>query len=388
MNRRDFLKSSRAGLGAVCLLSKRSLVGGRREQIEGIVITAGDRSSAQIIVGWDAGQVIRNAAQTLQTEIKRRTGVEVPIRNGRNRQLGSTAIYLGTLSSNAELVDALEALGLEPVTRSLPGREGFRLVSRSQRNSAAVVVNGCDDLGTFHGVGLLLRRIRFSEDGANLASGLDISTKPATPMRRIRFGDHWGYVNTELAGWKEIWTDYIFWGLSAVTMRCDPAHQGDPRESQMAKYLWEKWAERVPLAKSMGLEVVHLTQTNLVFKDGEFGPTGTPNFQELNYMCPDFIGVNPKSPRALELLRKSRKWFFDHMPHIEDVDYDLTSGWDGGGCKDPAVAPWACIYANLVDTVVYPLVAEHNPRAKVILGLYGVGPDNPVGGFRELKISA
>src|SRR5262249_43768995 len=124
-------------------------------------------------------------------------------------------------------------------------------------------------------------------------------------------------------------------------------------------------------------------QTNLVFKDGEFGPTGIPNFKELNYMCQDFNGVNPKFPRALEVLRESRKWYFDHMPYIQDVTYHLTSGVDGGGCTDPAVAPWACTYADLVDRIVYPLIADHNPRARMILGLYGLGA-NAWGRIREL----
>ena len=68
--------------------------------------------------------------------------------------------------------------------------------------------------------------------------------------------------------------------------------------TNLARILWDKWVQRVPLARSLGLEVVHLTQTNLAFKDGEFGPLGIPNFQKINYMCPDFNGINPKFPEG------------------------------------------------------------------------------------------
>src|SRR5262249_40344587 len=103
MNRRDFLKRSTAGVSSVPLWNKTSRADKGEDQSEAIVIVAGSRSSAEIMVGRDAGQVIHNAAQTLQTEIKRRTGVEVPIRNEADRQSGTMTILLGTLDRNASL---------------------------------------------------------------------------------------------------------------------------------------------------------------------------------------------------------------------------------------------------------------------------------------------
>ncbi len=342
----------------------------RSAEPKAMPIASGGAARAVIVVGPDAGEVVGNAAQTLQQEIQRRTGTKLSIQTAGKTGPGLTAIYLGTQGRCELLNKALEKLAAQPLTPDRPGKEGFQLVSGRTGNACIVVVNGCDDLGTFHGVGWLLRRMRFHQAEATLPEGLRFSTAPASEMRRIRFGDHFGYVNTEVPEWREIWSDYILWGLSAATFRCDPAHQGDPRVTNLARLLWDKWVQRVPLARSLGLEVVHITQTNLAFKDGEFGPLGIPNFQKINTMCPDFNGINPKFPEGREALRASRKWFFDHMPYIEQVNYHLTSGWDGGGCNDPAVAPWACTYADLVDTITYPLIAKHNPRAKIILGLY------------------
>jgi hypothetical protein len=322
----------------------------------------------QIILPTDSSDVLRNAAITLQQEIQRRTAAKLLIRPEKSGG-ESASIYLGTLDTNPDLVKALAAIGQKPVQADDPGKEGFLLASGIGKDGRSVIViNGCDNLGTFHGVGWLLRRMRFNENNATCSSGLNLCTAPATPMRGIRFGDAQGYINTKPDGWREIWTDYILWGLSAATYRCDPAHLGDPRASTPARDLWDRWAVKVDLAESMGLNVVHLTQTNLVARDGEFGPDQIPDFKEINYMAADFNGINPKFPRAWEVLLKFREWFFDNMPRIEKVNLYLTSGNDSGGCLDPEIAPWSVAYAEMWDRI-YPLLKARNPNARLIQSL-------------------
>ncbi len=363
----------------VAALLATALQGAGAEDAKTLPIVRGGAAEAVIVVGPEASEVVGNAALTLQEEIQRRTGAKLAIQTVEKTGPGLTRIYLGTQDRCQSLGKALGPLAQRPVTADRPGKEGFQLLSGSASGDPVVVVNGCDDLGTFHGVGWLLRRMRFRQAEATLPAGLRLATAPASEMRRIRFGDHCGYVNAELPGWREIWSDYVLWGLSAVTFRCDPAHQGDPRESKLARMLWDKWTERVPLARSLGLEIVHLTQTNLAFKDGEFGPAGIPNFPKINFMCPDFNGVNPKFPEGRAALRASRTWFFDHLPCIEQVNYYLTSGWDGGGCNDPAVAPWSCTYADLVDTIVYPAHRQAQSQGQDHPGLVRCSRCRPVG---------
>jgi len=336
-----------------------------------VLITTDGRAAAEIILPAGANDVLQNAAITLQQEIERRTDVQLPIQTEKSEGV-STSIHLGTLGTNSKLVKALEGIEHEPVRQNDPGKEGFVLASGIREDgSGIVVINGCDNLGTFHGVGWLLRRMRFSEKNAACPSDLNVRTAPAAPMRGIRFGDAQGYINTEPEGWREIWTDYILWGLSAATYRCDPAHLGDPRASEPARDLWERWTVKVDLAESMGLNVVHLTQTNLVARDGEFGPDQIPNFKEINYMAADFNGINPKFPRGWEVLLEFRNWFFDNMPRIEKVDLYLTSGNDSGGCLDPEIAPWSVAYAEMWDRI-YPLLEARNPNARLIFSLYGI----------------
>ncbi len=324
-----------------------------------------------IVLDSSANEVIRNTAQLLQQEIARRTNVKVPIFLGEkeNPDQGQLhKIFLGTRDQSRSVNKTLESFDTKAISADTPGAEGFHIKAFNGPDGACIVINGCDDLGTVHGVGWFLRQVDFQETMASVAADLDLASAPVAKIRLIRFGDAQGYPNTPLEGWREIWSDFALWGLGAVVVRCDPAHQGDPRQTEAARVLWDRWAKMVPLARSLGLDIAHLTQTNLTFKDGEFGPSEVPNFQELNYMCPDFNGVNPKFPRGHKLLLDGRKWFFDRMPHIKDVRFHIMSSWDGGGCNDPHVYPWSVTCAELVDEI-FPLLAAHNPDARVIYSI-------------------
>jgi len=364
MNRRDLLKSILPAAASVSIV-KATLA----ESPEPIVLR-GD-TNAKILVGRETSPVLQSAASALRSEISRRTGIALPI--GTSVEVGSadTAILINTGSGDANVTRVLHSLGQRPATTEWPGREGFVLASGRLGNQRVAIVNGSDDLGSFHGVGWLLRKMDFDENEAAIPAELSLSTAPRMPMRRIRFGVGMGYQETEPEQLRDIWTEYILWGLSATTCWWDPAQHGDPRHSEYARDFRDKWARSVPVAKLLGLQLAVLIQTSLVAFDGEFGPANIPDFERLHATCPDFNGVNPKFPEAMNILLASRKWFFDNMPEIDQVDYFLTSGWDSGGCMDPDLTPWAVKYAELVDKI-YPFIKAHKPNAKIILGLYGV----------------
>ena len=334
-----------------------------------VVNTAG--AAAEVLVDYfTSDDVVNNAAKAFVKEVHRRTGILLPIRHGSARP-GNISIHIGNTDGDIALNAALAKLGQSPVNGDKPGKEGFQLVSGRVDGRGIVVVNGCDSLGTFHGIGRLLRKMRFVKGCASAPTGLDISTAPTTWQRRIIFESNAGYANTPVEGFRDIWTDYIFWGLSAISTSCDPAQQGDPRVSEFSRYQWDKWAAAVRLTQSLGLDMVHVTQVNLVAKEGEFGPANIPNFDELNYLACNANGVNPKLPRAREVLYAARKWFFEHMPYASNVDY-IISGWDTGGCTDPDLGPWSIAFAEMVDSMTAPLIFKENPNAKILMRMYFV----------------
>ena len=127
-------------------------------QVEEIVVVSEGQAKAVIVIGLDAGEVIGNAAKAFQQEIQRRTGIILPIRYEKAKP-GNVVIHIANLNQDTSANKALAALGSKPVTADNPGKEGFLLVSGKKDNAKIVVVNGCDGLGSFHGVGWLLRRM-------------------------------------------------------------------------------------------------------------------------------------------------------------------------------------------------------------------------------------
>jgi len=302
----------------VCIMLLATLSVVSHGQVDRFVIVSDTGAEAEVVISLAASEVIHNAAEAFVSRVKQRMGVSLPIRYAKAKT-GKIPIYLGVLEQSEPIANAVKSIGCEPVSADSPGKEGFLLASGKNSDGAGViVVNGCDELGTFHGVGWLLRKMRFSDGKVTVPIGLKITTAPATWQRRIRFADHTGYVNTELDGWKEILTEYVLWGLSSNTARCDPAHQGDPRETEVGRDNWNHWRGIVPLTKSLGLAVTHgETQVILVARDGEWGPANIPDFKELNHQCCDNNGINPKTERGKEVIRNSRKWFFDNLPYAD-----------------------------------------------------------------------
>ena len=332
------------------------------------IVNAGGAQAEVLVDYFSADEVVENAAKAFVKEVHRRTGILLPIRQG-SAQPGNVSIHIGNTDGDSSLNDALAKLGHKPVSSDAPGKEGYQIVSGRVDGLDILVVNGCDSLGAFHGVGRLLRKMRFVDGGASAPSDLNISSAPASWQRRFIFEANAGFANTTPDGWREIWTDYIFWGLSAISTSCDPAQQGDPRESDFSRYLWDTWTQAVDLTQSLGLDMVHVTQTNLVPKEGEFAPANIPDFPEINYMTCNSNGINPKFPRGMKVLEDSRRWFFENLPKAEKVDY-IFSGWDTGGCRDPEIGPWSIKFAEIVGDMLYPMVTERNPDAKIILRLY------------------
>lgn len=116
-----------------------------------VTIVSQGKALAEIVLEPRAGSVLRAAAESLQEIVHRRTGVALPIREGGESLGEGTNIHLATCDRSEKLNEALGELGRQPVIADRPGREGFLLLSEKRGEAACVVINGCDDLGTFHG---------------------------------------------------------------------------------------------------------------------------------------------------------------------------------------------------------------------------------------------
>jgi len=120
---------------------------------ETIRLAAGNEPLAQIVISSEATSAVTTAAEALQEQVELRTRAKLPVVSPHDAEPATTSIHIGTAGTDRALADALAALGRSPLSPEDPGREAFQLASGTRDGTGIVVVNGCDDLGTFHGVG-------------------------------------------------------------------------------------------------------------------------------------------------------------------------------------------------------------------------------------------
>ncbi len=118
------------------------------------------------------------AAQMLQEEVQKRTGLKWPVASEYDGR--QPAIALVTMGVS-------ELAGLK--VPSAPGlkREGYRICVEQEAGPVVWVI-GADARGVLFGVGRLLRLLDWGPSRAALADTTDIATSPAYPIRGHQLG--------------------------------------------------------------------------------------------------------------------------------------------------------------------------------------------------------
>jgi len=135
-----------------------------------------DLSRAVIVHSSDQGRHSK-AAQMLQFEIERRTGIKLNISTSMPSD-GLPAILVGSADSFPDSYRMPSGL-------SVPAKaEGYAMwIDRTQPTAPKVYVVGRDDKGVVFGVGRLIRLLYLTANHIHLANDVQISTAPADPTR-------------------------------------------------------------------------------------------------------------------------------------------------------------------------------------------------------------
>ncbi len=144
------------------------------------------------------------AARVLVEEVAKRTGLNWSVGTNWPAQGAVIAIASGATETAWPSARTITRTRTSPSTLPLPEhrQEGFRLVVEAGDTQAPVVwIQGADSRGALFGTGELLRRLEWAKGKACLASGFDIATAPAHPIR----GHQLGYRHTANSydGWDE-----------------------------------------------------------------------------------------------------------------------------------------------------------------------------------------
>ncbi|MCB9768621.1 MAG: hypothetical protein H6752_10530 [Candidatus Omnitrophica bacterium] len=201
-----------------------------------------DLASAKIVLNENSG-VPAKAAEMLEEEIEKRTGIALPIVPLSDSQEGP-AICLIRVDQAPEGVD----------TTGVPeAPEGYSI----RVNGDQVQLLGRDDRGVLFAAGRLLRLLSMSEGEVELSSDVDISTAPKYPIR----GHQLGYRNTantydawDLETFEQYIRDLIAFGANSVELitALDPEEKDGP---VMTETQWDMNLKLAELAHSYGLDV-------------------------------------------------------------------------------------------------------------------------------------
>ena len=283
-----------------------------------------DFRRASIRVPGSAEPLTVRAAQILQEEIQRRTGLLLPLTT---EEPDGDGIWV------AASADALPpaAAALAAQAGDAPGREGFRLAVSAQEGRHMAVVLGTDAHGALYGVGRLLRSMRWHRDDVAFPDGLRMAQAPVFALRGHQLG-YRAKTNAYDAWTPEIYDQYMrelaLFGANAVEL-LPPLTDDDPSSPLMPVEPLEMIGRLSAIAHSYGLAV----------------------WVWYPHMADDYT-----DPATVEAELAQRREVFTRMPYL---DHLFIPGGDPGELEPEPLFDWA----RKVSEVLH----ESHPEADVWL---------------------
>jgi Glycosyl hydrolase family 20, domain 2 len=283
-----------------------------------------DLSGAVIVTAKDPGKIEQKAAQVLQEEIQKRTGIELKFVT-QWPDSGVPVIAVGTRTQAGEFAGPFAA---EVAAAASPGPEGFSLASKSEPRTA-IVICGNDGRGAFHGVGRLLRKMQLRPQSVLAPEKLEITTAPKFSLR----GDQLGYrpkVNAYDAWSPAQFDQYIrelaLFGANSIEIL--PPRTDDQKTSPLMKLPPMEMMERLSeIIDSYGLDVW----------------VWYPN-----------MGKDYTSEAAIQKELAEREEVFRRLKRIDHI---LVPGGDPGNLHPDVFFPWMDRMAVLLQ--------KYHPNAKI-----------------------
>ena len=210
-----------------------------------------DVSAATIVPLRDTA-ILRNAADMLADEIRRRTRLGIPIADEIAGNDSDVLIVIGTR-------DDLETHGLSlPAALSVPDKQdGYAIWTDRHSGAATIYLIGHDERGALFATGRLLRLLDMGRDWAHLNEPVQISTAPVTPLRGHQFAYRPktnSYDGWTIAMWEQYYRDMIVFGTNAIELL--PPRTDDALDSpHFPRPPLDMMVNMSQLAKDYGLDV-------------------------------------------------------------------------------------------------------------------------------------
>ena len=140
-----------------------------------------DFSGAAIFLTEKKNIYLQKAAEVLQDEIHKRSGISLPVIYKPSSEY-LKVIFVGVEERMEKLPESVRI-----DVRKLPatGKEGYKIISFENKT---VVIAGHDEAGALYGVGWLLRKMELLNNKILVPQKINLSSTPASPIRGHQLG--------------------------------------------------------------------------------------------------------------------------------------------------------------------------------------------------------
>jgi hypothetical protein len=325
------------------------------------------RARAVIVLGSDAGPLVRKAAELLQSRVEQRTGARLPIviDAATATQLSDATPRIVIATPDSSLLPALALPQRTTPSADELGEEGF-FIAKSGSN---IVLLAREGRGMIYAVGKLLHTAQYFGGSmfADPPQGID---KPLMPERVLYIPPHIHnfYEVKDAKSIEPIIGEMSLWGINGLSVWMDESEFNDPFDNSAdnsgTRRLLAKTKGLLQIGKGLGLKL---------------GMVNCPNDAYKNQVKPDLIAkselpiwnqpklINPTIPagRAL-LIRNKENLYRDFANSGLRFDNVLYFAYDTGGCFDEACRPWILTFLKLTEDYISVLQRYH-PTARAYI---------------------
>ncbi|MCE5218357.1 discoidin domain-containing protein, partial [bacterium] len=307
----------------------------------------------RILLGAQATAPEVRAAELFQAEVKRRTGLEVPIGGA---PAGEASLTLGTAETCAEARAFREG---HAELRSM-GADAFHLATVPDSQHRLFVL-GESPGGVVAGVGKLLRACRYAP-GELTMPGLSLTDTPRLPVRGIYFATHFFnfYHVAPLAEVDAVIEEFALWGGNSLCVWFD-MHHFTGLEDPAAKAHLARLKHFGQTAHRVGMQfgLTFIADEAYAGSPAELRPKPAPGSYGVE-LCPSL-------PAGLALIGK---WQAEELDAFGPVDFIWTWPYDQGGCACEQCAPWGGNGFLKASEQLAGLFHQRNPEGKVWLSTW------------------
>jgi hypothetical protein len=321
------------------------------------------RSRAVIVLGSDAGPLVRKTAELLQSRVEQRTGarLQIVVDAVAATQLSDGPPRIVIATPDSRLLPALALPQRTTPSAAQLGEEGF-FIATSGRDILLLAREG---RGIIYAAGKLLHTAKYFGGSmfADPPQGID---KPVMPERIVYIPPHIHnfYEVKDAETIAPIIEELALWGVNGLSVWMDESEFYDPFDNSVdsadTRRLLAKIKNLMLIGKGLGLKLGMVNCPNDVYKNQvrpEITAKSGPSWNQAKL-------INPTIPAGRVLLMRNKENLYRDVANSGlRLDHVLYFAYDTGGCFEEACKPWMLTFLKLTEDYS-GVLQQYHPGAR------------------------